>query len=485
MRPEQPLKQQKGWVYIARLIIIGLLVLGLVGSLMLGIIGTAYGVPTATAPTTAARFSPFSPDTTPASPSINTTGDASAVPKALFSRYADALPNDRIDGRPASEYQEVTSDLPTVLSPYAGLSTREGVILFERDIDTRVPMASTTKMMTAIVALEATALDTLMKVTWGAAHTEGTSAGLRDGMELTLHDALYALLLPSGNDAAVVIAQNLSGMESRFVELMNSKAAELGMTSTLFADSSGLADENHYTTVRDFLLLARYCMENPTFRQIVSTQVYYASIGGEELEFATTSALADVLEGATAIGIKTGSTEAAGYCYVGAAVLGGIELYTVVFAAPDTMQRFLDTATLLEWGFRHYRTIELINNAQQVAEVALLSWLDKTVPAFAPAAVRVDIFDLNGPITQEITIHDIEGEASKGVECGQIVWLQGSDVLTTSPVVVGQVVYPPDFFEGIAIAWQRFWGGFLGDPAHAQTKVLLKDELAIPSGSTA
>jgi len=221
-------------------------------------------------------------------------------------------------------------------------------------------------------------------------------------------------------------------------------------------------------------------MRNPTFRQIVATGTHEANVGGHILKFITTDALSFYMRDATAIGIKTGYTDEAGYCFVGAGQANGLELYSVVFNAPTEERRFVDSANLLEWGFRHYRTVELINTTQQVAEVALLSWLDKTVPAFVPAVVRIELFDLNGPIMQDINIKDIEGEATKGQVCGEIIWLQGGEVQTTSEVIVSRTVRAPDFWEGLSIAWQRFWGTFSGDQPYAETKILLKSELAIP-----
>ncbi|MDR3136158.1 MAG: hypothetical protein LBU07_01840 [Coriobacteriales bacterium] len=486
---------------VVRLIIVLLIVLGLIGSVLLGTVTTAYGMER-TLSAERGRANALRGN-------FSLALSSRALPLALSSRaserylvnaatewrtsllpastriFADLLPGDRIDGHPAEDYLTSTSDVPEVAAPYAGLCTKDGTLLFERNVDSAVSMASTTKMMTALVALENMSADHLLKVTSVAASTEGTSAGLQEDIELTLLDALYALLLPSGNDAAVVIAQNISNTEARFVELMNAKAAELGLTSTHFADSSGLSDENHYTTVRDFLLLARVCMDNRTFRDIVGSQTYTTTVGGEEREFVSTSMLPDVLEGAEALGIKTGSTDAAGFCFVGAAVARGIELYTVVFAAPSSEQRFYDTAELLEWGFRHYRAVELINTSQQVAEVALLSWPDKTVAAYAPAAVRIELFDLNGPISQEINITDIEGEASRGKTCGEIVWTQRDEVLATSSVVVGTTVLAPDFWQGLTIAWQRFWGTFFGELTHAESRLLLKQELTVPEPSAA
>lgn len=462
---------QSSWRTIVTWIIVIMVVLGLVGSMSIGLIASVYSAPLPSTQTT---------------PLVSTTQEG---------RYLQPQPGDLVDGKPAEDYASVTDDLPYVSAPMAGVCTSDGRILYERNIDQKVTMASTTKMMTAIIALETLPLETMLKVTYGAANAIGTHSGLEANMEISLLDCLYALLLPSGNDAALVIAENVSDMESRFVELMNAKAAELGMTSTHYVDASGLSvapglddgtgptDEDHYSTVRDYLVLARYCMSNPTFRQIVGTNYHEANINGTIIGFETTDALGDYLVTVEPLGIKTGYTDEAGYCFVGAGDKGGIELYTVVFNAETAEQRFADTAELLEWGLRHYRTIEIINTSQQVAEVALTSWIDKTVAAYVPSVIRTEIFDLAGPLVQDVTINDIEGEATKGQSCGEIIWSQGGEVLTTSNVVVAETVLAPDFWEGVGIWWERFWGGIFGGIEQAETSILVKSELTIPAAA--
>ena len=472
---------------VVRWVLIGLLIIALCGSLFFGIVASAYSLPAQTDRGGTGGTGLGVPVSF-----AGQTGTPSPVPPVPGSsldalQHFELQPGDIIDGKPAEEYLPITDDLPDVQSPIAALCTRDGRILFERNIDEKVTMASTTKMMTAIIAIETTPLDTPLKVTYGASNAAGTDAGLAAGMNISLLDCLYALLLPSGNDAAMVIAENISGMEIRFVELMNKKAVELGMSSTHYLDSSGLSEEtegafeeNHVTTARDYLVLAQYCMRNPTFREIVATGTYQANIDGVVLDFITTDALSFYLKDAKAIGIKTGFTDGAGYCFVGAGQANGLELYSVVFDAPTEERRFVDTARMLEWGFRHYRTVELINTTQQVAEVALLSWIDKTVAAYVPSVVRIELFDLNGPITQDIKINDIAGDANKGASCGEIIWTQGGEVQMISEVIVDRTVLAPDFWEGLSIAWQRFWGTFENKPPHAETTILLKSELAIP-----
>jgi D-alanyl-D-alanine carboxypeptidase (penicillin-binding protein 5/6) len=447
-------KKQKAWVVVLRAILAAIIALATIGGVLLSAATQAYSLPTG------------------ASGAFGGAGPA-----------YDTRPQDLIEGRPLDDFRAETDDFPQVLADYAGVCTKEGRILFERDADVKVPMASTTKMMTAIIAIETTPLDTMMTVTYGAAMTVGTSAGLQEGMTLNMRDLLYCLMVPSGNDAAVCIAENISGMESRFVALMNEKAASLGMTSTHYADSSGLSDEDHYTTVRDYLRLARYTMANPIFREVVSTRHLTLDVGGVILDLESTNLLFDVMDSAEVTGVKTGFIDESGYCFVGSAIKNGIELYSVTFHGADGDERFRDAKSLLEWGFRHFRTIELINSRQLVGKVALTSWPDKLAEAYAPLAIRVQIFDLNGAITQDVSLRDLDGAVGEGQECGTVVWLQGGEVIASSPVVTVESVAAPDFFQGLSIWWGRVIGAILGQPAHLEGSVNLSPVVPVPAAA--
>ena len=394
--------------------------------------------------------------------------------------YADQRPSDTIEGRPTLDYATSTTDIPDIVADYAALATKDGHILFQRDADTAIPMASTTKIMTAVVALENCELDKAMTVTIGAANVGGSEAGLKAGMVLPFRDALYAMMVPSGNDAAVVIAENIGSSEGKFVEMMNAKAAELGMTNTLFADASGLSAKDHYTTANDYLKLTAYAMRIPLFREVVATQYKEINIEGTIIALQTTDKLFDVLEDGQALGIKTGFIDESGYCFVGAALKGSIELYAVILHTPDEMQRFYDAAQLLEWGFAHYRRIELINPTQQVGSASLVSWLDKTVDVYVPQSVQVELLDLNGEITQDITIQKVEGDVQRGQVVGKIVWEQAGEVLATSDLVAAEAVAAPDFWQSVQIWWTRFIGGFNGQPEQAKDSILLPDKIPVP-----
>ncbi|MDR2197629.1 MAG: D-alanyl-D-alanine carboxypeptidase [Coriobacteriales bacterium] len=399
---------------------------------------------------------------------------SSGVPgSAPYRAFADVRESDRIGTERLDAVDPPILDAPDIAADYAALATEEGVILWERGGEVSVPMASMTKLMTAVVALEHCDPETPMLVTYGAATADGSSASLWEGDTTTFHDLLIGMMVPSGNDAALAIAENVAGTEFAFVDLMNEKAAELSMTSSHFSNASGIIDEENYTTPRDYLLLVRHAMQQPLLREVVGQPEAWAYFGGREEHFVSTNQLFHMMEGVT--GIKTGFTDAAGYCFVGAVKRGDLELYAVIFHSSDENQRFLDAQTLLEWGFTHYRSVELIKSETPVAELALLSWIDKSVEVCAAARVEVSVFDYAGPITQELELAEWEGTVVKGDVVGSIIWSQGGEVLATCDALAVRTVPEPDFWEGVGISLKRFWGGLFGDPAHLETKILLPE----------
>jgi D-alanyl-D-alanine carboxypeptidase (penicillin-binding protein 5/6) len=394
---------------------------------------------------------------------------------------ADIRVNDLVADRPLGEGNLLVPDAPDIVADYAALCTREGLVLWERDVKTSVPMASTTKIMTAVVALENAEPNTQMLVTYGAAITEGSTANLREGDITTLRDLIICMMVPSGNDAAVAIAENISGTEFTFVDRMNEKATELGMTGTHFSNASGLKDEDNYTTVSDYLLLTRVAMQNDLFREIVSATEITASISGREEFYTSTNLLLGEMDGAN--GVKTGFTDEAGYCLVASARRDGFELYAAVFHSSSEEQRAADAKALLEWGFAHYRTVELINATKPVADVALLSWIDKTAPVVAAGPIAANIFDYAGEIQQEVTLIEKEGSLRKGEVIGSLIWTQNREVVAQVDLVAATSVAEPDFWEGVGIWWKRLWGKLFGDSPHATSTTTLPEvfSLEIPN----
>ena len=251
------------------------------------------------------------------------------------------------------------------------------VLGLERNADERRYPASTTKIMTAILALELSDPDELVSVSKRACNlTEKNSKmGLKVGEKYTMIDMLYGLMLPSGNDAAIAIAEHIGGSVAGFAEIMNAKAKELGMTGTHFTNPNGLHDDAHYTTARDLAILTAYALENETFAKIVSTVKYTAaSTDGRKLRlYNSNRLLRDITANgytpysclyADAIGVKTGDTHSAGKCLVAAARRNNTTYLLVLLHgenAPSGLtglkkdkysaQRFYDAIALFDYAF--------------------------------------------------------------------------------------------------------------------------------------
>jgi D-alanyl-D-alanine carboxypeptidase len=235
-----------------------------------------------------------------------------------------------------------------------------GAIFYAKDADAELPQASCTKVMTALVAVERGNLDQMITVGADAhamVNSDSSYMGLSVGEKLPLRDLLYGLLLPSGNDAAVAIADGIAGSVPAFVALMNQKAAQLGLTRTHFENPHGLDASGHYTTARDLAVLAADAMRVPTIEQMTSTRAYNIPKTATHKAFHLRTGN-DLLTGGRAyypgaIGVKPGFTGPAGYTMAFAAVRNGHMLVGSVLHDPSWQVRIVDMHTILDWGFTH------------------------------------------------------------------------------------------------------------------------------------
>lgn len=225
-----------------------------------------------------------------------------------------------------------------------------GKIIHSRNAEARLPMASTTKIMTALIILEGGETDSVITVPDEAVGEEGSSIYLRKGEKISVIDLLYGLMLRSGNDAAKALAIWHSGSVEAFAEVMNERAAEMGLENTHFVNASGLPDDNHYTTASDLLVIACRAMKNSQFKAIVSSRNY----SGEYRSFVNKNKLLYTLEGAN--GVKTGYTLKAGRCLVSSAERQGMDVVCVVLNCPDMYER---SASLIEAAFKDYQKITI------------------------------------------------------------------------------------------------------------------------------
>ncbi len=256
-------------------------------------------------------------------------------------------------------------------------------VLFEKSGHTKLPMASTTKIITAMVALERGNLEDKIKVSSSAAGVEGSSMYLEAGEIMTLEELLYGLMLSSGNDAAVAIAEHFGGIE-KFVTLMNQKAEELGAKNTHFENPNGLPHENHYSTAYDMALLTAHGLANPDFAKIVSTKSY--AITGEGKSYPRTlsnhNKLLRMME--DCIGVKTGFTKAAGRCLVSAAKRNGMTLICVTLNAPDDWN---DHMGLYNHAYTTYRLSPILRAGLPLGIIPV----EKSDTASLPLTVAKDV----------------------------------------------------------------------------------------------
>ncbi|MBU1446110.1 serine hydrolase, partial [Patescibacteria group bacterium] len=268
-------------------------------------------------------------------------------PIVLEVKYAETLPASKI---PTKKTDTVAPQIEAKAAII--IDFESGAILYEKNADQKMQIASITKLMTAIIALENADFGEVVNVSNKAALTEGSKAWLLQGEKITMKNLLYALLINSGNDAAIAIAEHIAGDIPSFVTMMNEKAKKLGLIGTHFQNPIGFDSLENYSTARDVALMGRYAFRNSFVRttaQIQSMQIE-STDGNISHELENTNTLLNSF--LNIIGLKTGSTELAGLCFISVIDNGyGNKIITVVLNSPD---RFQETKSLASWAFRSY-----------------------------------------------------------------------------------------------------------------------------------
>ena len=237
-------------------------------------------------------------------------------------------------------------------------------------------MASTTKIMTATIIIENFNLDDTIEISKKAASTGGSRLGLKQGDKITIKDLLYGLMLRSGNDAAVALAEYASGSIENFAKLMNEKAIELNLNNTHFETPHGLDSNDHYTTAYELALLSNYALKNKTFAQIVGTKNYTITINGYSKTLSNTNELLGNLSGV--YGIKTGFTNGANRCLVTACKRNNIDIICVVLGADTKKFRTQDSIKLINYIFDNFQTI----NIKEIIEKDFKVWEKNNINKF-------------------------------------------------------------------------------------------------------
>lgn len=306
-----------------------------------------------------------------------------------------------------------------------------GRVLWERDSHTPRLIASTTKLMTALVALESGhGLEEMVTVAPEWAGAEGSSIYLRPGEEVTLETLLYGLLLRSGNDAALAIAGYCGGTVDSFVSRMNQKARELGMKDTGFANPNGLDAEGHRSSAYDMAVLARACLENETLAKIAATK----SITLGVRTFTNHNKLLWRYEGC--LGLKTGYTKEAGRTLVSAARRDGLTLICVTLNAPSD---WADHTALLDWGFANYEAHSLSGTGERIGRLPVSGGLAPACPVETAAGLTAALAP--GEVVEtvcELTETDLAAPVFQGTQVGEVIYYVNQEELARVPLVTGR-----------------------------------------------
>lgn len=333
------------------------------------------------------------------------------------------------------------------------IEAHSGRVLYEKQGDAPLPMASTTKIMTALLALEQGDLEELISVPREAEGTEGSSMYLQAGEKLSLQDLLYGLLLTSGNDAAVTIACHFGGSIEGFADMMNGKAAALGCKNTHFVNPHGLHSDGHYTSALDLCTIARAAMELETFRTMVSTQYHKTSTGNRVRTLKNKNKTLWSYEGGC--GVKTGFTKKAGRCLVFAAERAGMMLIGTVLNCPDLWNQAF---SLLSYGFDTYTLRVLRDASVPLGEIKVEGGVKKTLPAVLKTGILYPIRkDGEEETGWELSLPDhLTAPVEAGTPIGTLTLLVNGQPVLSREVLAGERVETPDFLW----YWNKMAAGF-------------------------
>ena len=309
-----------------------------------------------------------------------------------------------------------------------------GRILYAKNDRTKLPMASTTKIMTSLITLEQQGLDENFVVDENAIKVEGTSMGLKTGDTVSLRTLATGMLLASGNDGSNAAAVRISGSIAAFTLLMNSKAKEIGMADTSFSTPSGLDGEGHYSTAYDMALLAAYALQNPSFADICNKTSAKVVYGNPPYRRILTNHNRLLKEYDGCIGVKTGFTKKSGRCLVSAAERNGVRLVAVTLNASDDWN---DHKRLFDYGFS-VTTLITINNASHKLTIPVVGGEQKSVTACVTEDIRAALTpEQSGAVTTREYAHKfLYAPVPAGTVVGRVDYLYNDKVIATANLQV-------------------------------------------------
>jgi serine-type D-Ala-D-Ala carboxypeptidase (penicillin-binding protein 5/6) len=353
-------------------------------------------------------------------PAFSQTGAVAAAGEAAGATGIEATSQET---EPPSEGDGALVPTAPPLGARSAILIREddGRVLYELDPDSPRPIASTTKIMTGILALETLPLDQVVTASKRADAAGESEIWLVPGEQMTVENLLYALLVKSANDAAVALAEAGAGTVEAWMDKMNAKAAQLGLTNTRFNNPHGLDAPEHYSSARDLAVLGQYAMANAEFRRIVALETINIPWSGRDYDRVLNNRNGLLGEVEFVNGIKTGYTGKAGFCLVGSGVKDDISLISVVLGAETKEGLYEDTVALLEYGFSRYKDVTFAEKDVVMADLPVPYWIDRKLPLVTKTKLdgTVHVEDvmaqevkLNAPLILPVQRGDVLGTVS-------------------------------------------------------------------------
>lgn len=313
-----------------------------------------------------------------------------------------------------------------------------GQVLYSKKPNTRLPNASTTKIMTAILMIENCGMSNIVTASKKASLTPYTSLHLKPGEQISVQDLLYGLMIRSANDAAVAAAEHISGSVGKFASLMNKRALELGCKDTHFVTPNGLHDKNHYSTAYDLCLMAKHAIKYPLFNEVVNTRKYILSsrtMNKDDLAVFARSKFMNDYPGAD--GIKSGYIKQAGYCYVGSATQDSWRIISTVLKSNNAGN---DTAILMNYVFNNYEPVTIAQAKTVCANAAVKGGNKETVAVIPSTELRVVVPKTGAKITTHIKLNNVEAPITKGVKLGTMAASVNGEEVTSVDIHAAESV---------------------------------------------
>lgn len=322
-----------------------------------------------------------------------------------------------------------------------------GRVLYSKNSDLKLPMASTTKIITTVVALEKGNLKDKVIVSKRAASVGGSSAELKEGEKITLEELLYGLMLRSGNDAAIAIAEHIGGSVDAFIEMMNEKAIEIGAYNTSFKTPHGLDADGHYTTAEDLAKITAYAMKNEIFNKIVSTKEISAGVSGKfNRSYSNINKFLYRVDSAD--GVKTGYTGGAGKCLVASVKHQYGRFICVVLNSSD---RWKDAENLVKYAKENYKFIKLFDKGENVKTIKVYGGRSKYVIAKTDMDIYIPVNeDESSYIRTEVFVPSVVfSPVKEGDILGNYAVFYDGNIIAKYPVISDRTVERKNLIDTI------------------------------------